>query len=192
MRENVNLIPAEIISERQIASKKTFALSVLIAVLILIAAIVGVKLSRIGSLKKDLHAAMMKRDALKKDLSNLTGEVSLISNRLKVYEENEKRLQAAQDLLKNSILWSDIVRETSLIVPARVYLTMIESEGEKNGSEKKLRFVGISPTQTWITDFILSLEKSYYFSDVSLVYAQRDSEKKGDIRFEIKGTLKRH
>jgi len=100
MRENINLIPAEVLLERQTASKKTITLFALIVVLILIAGLGSFEVLRISSLKKDLYAATMKRDALKKDLSNLTGEVSLISNRLKAYEENEKRLQAAQELLK--------------------------------------------------------------------------------------------
>ena len=198
MREHINLVPAEILLEREIASKKTFMFSVLIAVVILIGGISGIKFLRINSIKRDLRTATVKREALKTDLAVLTEEASIISNRLKVYKENEKKLQAANTLLNDRIIWSDIVREISLIVPSGVYLTMVESEEKKEGLEKSLRLAGFSDSQAWITNFILSLERSYYFSDVSLVYAQRDSDRsdgqvgmKSNIKFEIKGVLKR-
>ncbi|TAL23770.1 MAG: hypothetical protein EPN94_08805 [Nitrospirae bacterium] len=86
------------------------------------------------------------------------------------------------DAMAKAPKWSSIISEMSVIVPEDVWLSSIESKGEKGISLK-----GFSKTQLGVADFISALEESRHFYDVEIVFAQKGEK---EISFELKTKLR--
>lgn len=108
----------------------------------------------------------------------------------------QQSLKEVEGLLHSRILWSEVLRQISLLVPRGVTLTRLEAtEGGppgllSNPDARGLRFVGSARSHDQITFFIAALEQSRRFSDVSLVYAEKSPDlSPPGVGFELVGHL---
>ena len=139
------------------------------------------------------------RARLQKEMQVLTNEISA-ATRLTSPEPSVlvQQLEAVRSLLKTRILWSEVLRHVSFLVPEGVYLTRVESSQSKAtdasspSRAREIRMVGFAQSLTKITYLLAELEASEYFTDIGLVYAQKSSEPSGSrVKFELVGSVRK-
>ncbi len=90
-------------------------------------------------------------------------------------KEQEKE-DAIQELLKGRLLWSSVFKELTLLVPKEIWLVSLNNE-LVNETQKKIEITGESLSAEAVTHFFKSLEESYYFSQVRLVFVEKQLDK---------------
>ncbi len=75
-----------------------------------------------------------------------------------------------QDILKERVLWSQVFKQLSLIVPKGLWFDYLEGIAD---GKAQIRIKGGAFSYLSIADFMLSMEKSGYFEDPQLSYAQK-------------------
>ena len=198
MRQHINLIDKGILSQEQTFSLKAMAIPLLMVVGVL--AVIGGTLFELRSsqvLEKELQSLTINHQQLQNEIAILNNEISAhegsAQDQIPVIQQ---RLKQVQDLLHSRILWSEVLRHISLLVPKGIYLTRLEATEDgipgpfSNSDARGLRFVGSARSHDQITFFIAALEQSRRFTDVSLVYAERNSDlNRPGVGFELVGHL---
>ncbi|HUK55940.1 MAG TPA: PilN domain-containing protein [Nitrospiria bacterium] len=198
MKSYINLIAPEILFEEKPFSFKQRAIPVSVAT----GAVVLVVFSlgywwKVSTMKKEVQELTIQRDKTQQELARLNGEIASLSAGAQAGQGvAAEQLAAMRDLLKNRILWSDVVREVSLLVPDDVWLTRLESTDSKSGgfmppsTEAGLHFAGMAQSQAAINRFIAALEHSPRYGYVSLIYAQKEpGEGAQGMSFELTASL---
>lgn len=190
MRDHINLLIGEAEKGEGLDYKRTAIIIILFAPMIILLLAYGFEKRESLLLKKELVDLTAKRDALRIEIANLTGEINADTSRKETIKlEEEKRLDLIKKLVKERIIWSEVLRELSLTIPEDVWLTDLESRDSKRPDKKEIRMVGFAKSHLDITKFITLLEGSSYLSDISLVYAQKGEEPAGKVNFEITGLI---
>ncbi len=190
MRQHINLLIAEAERGEGTDYKGPAIIITLFAPMIILLLAYGFEKRETVMLKKELAKLTSKRDAIKMDIARLTGGIeATVSRREAVRVEEEKRQDLIKRLVRERILWSEIMRELSLTVPEEVWLTDLESRNSKRADRKEVRLVGLARSHLDLTRFITLLEGSNYFSDISLIYAQKGEEPLGKVNFEVTGLV---
>ena len=190
MKRHINLLIGEG-KDREGPDYKGLAI-ILAAIfpLIILLLAYGFEKREAGKLRKELTGLTARRDSINAEIARLTGEINLASSRHeKSRMEEEERLGLVKKLVKERVLWSELIRELSLIVPEEVWLTDLESRDSKRPDRKEIRMVGLAKSHQDIPKFITLLEGSGYFSDISLIYAQKGDDPTGKVNFEVKGLI---
>ncbi|HTN44363.1 MAG TPA: PilN domain-containing protein [Nitrospiria bacterium] len=198
MKSHINLIAAEILlGEKPFSFKqKAGPMGVAAGVFFLGVFSLGL-LWKESLLKKDVRDLTVQRDKTQLELTRLNEEVGGLAKETQAGQEiTAQQLAAMKDLLKNRILWSNVLRETSYLVPEGVWLTRMESTDPKSGglmpvsaTENGLRFVGVAQSQAAINRFISALERSPHYGYVALVYAEKGSAGAQGMNFELTANL---
>jgi Tfp pilus assembly protein PilN len=206
MRNSINLI-AEILEGERFPTEKLIlpaALFLPLLSLLLASAWEAVSARALGH---QLQQIASQRDALTKEVTRLTGEITNFQHQQTTErQEAERKLTAVKGLLKDRILWSEVFREVSFIVPPGVWLTSIEAAepgsvvagGASSGARllqategKQVKFSGFAKSNAAVTQFIAALERSEHFTEISLVYSQRNPEPGSQqVNFEIAANLR--
>ncbi|MEK7307218.1 MAG: PilN domain-containing protein [Nitrospirota bacterium] len=190
MRQHINLLIAEGERGEGTDYKGPAIIIALFAPIIILLLAYGFEKRETVTLKKELANLTSKRDAIKMEIARLTGGIeATVSRREVVRVEEEKRLDLIKRLVRERILWSEVMRELSLTVPEEVWLTDLESRNSKRADRKEVRLVGLAGSHLDLTRFITLLEGSNYFSDISLIYAQKGEDPSGKVNFEVTGLV---
>ena len=190
MRQHINLLIAEAERGEGTDYKGPAIIITLFAPIIFLLLAYGIEKRETATLKKELANLTSKRDGVKMEIARLTGEIEATVGRREVVRvEEEKRLDLIKRLVRERILWSEVMRELSLTVPNDVWLTNLESGNSKMADRKEVRMVGLARSHLDLTRFITLLEGSNYFSDISLTYAQKGEEPSGKVNFEVTGLV---
>lgn len=190
MREHINLLIGEAEKGEGAYYKKLAIFIILFAPMIILLLGYGFARREAVLLKKELSDLTANRDAIKIEIARLTGNIEqVVSRKESTRIEEEKRLDLIKNLVRERILWSEIMREVSLTVPEEVWLTDLESRDSKMPDRKEIRMVGFAKSHTDITKFITLLEGSSHLRDISLIYAQKGEEPAGKVNFEITGLI---
>ena len=89
------------------------------------------------------------------------------------------------DAMEKAPKWSSIISEMSVVVPADVWLSSIESKEDRG--MKQMHIKGFSTTQLGVANLISALEASHYFYGVEIIFSQKGEK---DISFELKTRVK--
>jgi Tfp pilus assembly protein PilN len=190
MRQHINLLIAETEMGEGTDYKGPAIIITLFAPIVILLLAYGFEKRETAMLKKELANLTSKRDGVKMEIARLTGEIEATVGRREVVRvEEEKRLDLIKRLVRERILWSEVMRELSHTVPEEVWLTNLESGNSKRADRKEVRLVGLARSHLDLTRFITRLEGSNYFSDISLIYAQKGEEPSGKVNFEVTGLI---
>ncbi len=206
MKVSINLIAEILEAERFPMEKFLLPASLFLPLLILLLASAWEFLNA-RALDQQLSQLTVQRDALTKEMIRLTQEITSYERQEATErQEAEKKLMAVKGLLKDRVLWSEVFREVSFVVPPGVWLTSIETVepsssvggGGPAGSRptqtlegKQVKFIGFAKSNSAMTQFIAALERSEHFTEIALVYAQRGTEPDSQqVNFEIGANLR--
>ena len=199
MKSHINLIAPEILFGEKPFSFKQRAVPMGVAGGVVLLTVLSLGYGwKVSVLKKEVRDLTVQRDKTQQELARLNGEVGRLTKETQAGQEvSAQQLAAMKDLLKNRVLWSDIVREVSFLVPDGVWLTRVEAADSKSGAllpsstESGLRFVGVAQSQSAVNRFISALERSPSYGYVSLVYAQKgNGEGVQGMSFELTASLR--
>ena len=215
MRASINLIAEILEGERFPVEKLLLPAALSLPLLLLLLATAWEALNG-QALARQLQQLTVQRDALTQEVVRLSQEVaSFQQQETTEREQAEKKQIAAQGLLKDRILWSEVFREVSFVVPPGVWLTSIETSepGLSAGSGgpsgtlsvqvgpgpkplqpmegKQVKFIGFGKSNAAVTVLLAALERSEHFMDIALVYAQRGAEQDSpQVDFEVTANLR--
>jgi Tfp pilus assembly protein PilN len=119
------------------------------------------------------------KQALRQQMDALRKELAIVS------PTGMTRDKAAliQDILKERVQWSQVFKQLSLIVPKGLWFDYLEGIAD---GKAQIRIRGGALSYLSIADFMLSMEKSGYFEDPQLSYAQKAVVQGQDmVGFEI-------
>lgn len=128
--------------------------------------------NRLNSLNAQKQELQQQADALRKELAVVS-------------PSGMTRDKAAliQDVLKERVLWSEVFKQLSLIVPNGLWFDFLEGISE---GKAEIKIKGGAFSYLSIADFMLSMEKSGYLEDPQLSYAQKTVVQGQDVvGFEI-------
>jgi Tfp pilus assembly protein PilN len=184
MKQQVNLIAKELLFPEQVVSWKPIGIHLVLV--LYLGAIVGWYLweqRNAKTLEEQIQQLTLDRQRLQQEMQVLTGEMGTATQMQNAEPPLiVRQLERVQGLYKSRILWSDVLRRVSILVPTGVYFTRVETSEDKgvetssNRPRKGIHFVGFARSLALITYFMAEMEESDYFTDVQLVYAKKDSD----------------
>jgi hypothetical protein len=89
---------------------------------------------------------------------------------------------AIMSMMRTTPPWDAVLAELSLVMPGGVWLEIVESS-----DARRLRLKGYSKSQSGIARLIEGLERSRYFGNVEIVFAQKGEKA---LTFELKTEMK--
>ena len=194
MKSHINLIASETLYEGKVFPFKKAAPLILVASVVLVFAFLSVwYLWQERTLRAEIGRLEVQRGKVQQEMARINGKITRVTYRTQASQDTvEQQLAAIKELRKKRILWSDMVREISFIVPQRVWLTRVESfDSKQDGftvsrTGKSVRFIGFARSQEAVNFFLSALERSPRYEGVSLVYAQKRAEKDRErVDFEL-------
>jgi Tfp pilus assembly protein PilN len=205
MKSTINLI-SEILEEQRFPMEKLLLPAVLLLpLMILLMASVWQVLSA-RAMSEQVKRVTERRDALTAEIVRLTQEIMSLQSGDAQQQDDQKKAMTVKALLKGRVLWSDVFREVSFVVPPGVWLRSIETfepgspvvGGKPSGAQqtqtvesKQVKFIGFAKSNLAMTQFIAALERSEHFTEILLVYAQRGTEPDSQqVSFEIGANLR--
>jgi Tfp pilus assembly protein PilN len=176
VKDYINLLPHEIKKSSPFAKW-----GILIAVLFILVCVglFGRLLQQYRVLQNRLSTLSSQKLALQVQADALRKELQIVS------PSGMTRDKAAliQDILKERVLWSKVFKQLSLIVPTGLWFDYLEGIADGK-AEIKIR--GGAFNYISIADFMVSMEKSGYFINPQLSYAQKSVVQDRDVvGFEI-------
>jgi Tfp pilus assembly protein PilN len=175
-KDYINLLPLE---EKRPALVATWGVLATLLFFLLWLGLFGEQAWRYRSLQKQLAAVNTQKQALQQQAVALRKELAVVS------PTGMTRDKAAliQDILKERVLWSQVFKQLSFIVPKGLWFDYLEGVSD---DKAEIRIKGGSFSYLSIADFMRSMEKSGYFMDPQLSYAQKAVVQGQDvIGFEI-------
>ncbi|MBI3609791.1 MAG: PilN domain-containing protein [Nitrospirae bacterium] len=199
MKSHINLMARDIMFE-----EKPFPLREVAVPLIAVAAVAAVVLFSVWGfyrstvLKREVRDLGIQRDKIRQEMALVNGEVGKLTEKTTVDQTvAASQMAAMKDLLKNRVLWSEVIREISFLAPEGVWLIRMESLDSKPGGRlslenpKTVRFAGWAQSQAAVNLFIAALERSPRYATVSLVYSQKGAgEGMQGVSFELTAMLR--
>ncbi len=171
----INLLPRQE-KQAQRPGFRTIAVAVFVLVWIIL---FGLKFKQ----RWDLEAKLGSLTAQKKIVE---GQVASIRASLGITDgtgTNPDRASLIQNLLKERVLWSEVFKQFSRIIPRGVWFDSLE--GNSVGTAQ-IKIRGGSFNYTSVADFMLAMEQSGYFAKPQLLYAQKTVVQGREvINFEI-------
>jgi Tfp pilus assembly protein PilN len=206
MKTSVNLI-AEILERDRFPTENLYLPAALFLPLLVLLMASAWQALNARTMDRQFKQLTVQRDALTTEVNRLTQEI-MSSQGQETTEQQEagKKLTTVKNLLKGRVLWSDVLREVSFVVPPGVWLTSIETVepdssvggGAPSGSRptqalggKQVKFIGFAKSDAAMTQFIAALERSEHFTEIALIYSQRGTEPNSQqVNFEIAANLR--
>ena len=162
--KGINLLPPEIKNEKAITFKRGI-IEAVAAGLILISSFIYIGMDiKLNNVKKRTSVAKMELSSLEPQLRK--AEAAVLANKILIDEPQ----------------WEDVFAELSNLLPDNVYLTNI---GMSNNLITIKGVVSSEDGENVLSEFIIALEKGI-FNSVKLVGSSENTEKHGEIQFELK------
>ncbi len=177
MKETLNLLQVEV--KAGPAAKKGRFYYLLAGLSVYIVVIMGLWLLNVIDTRK-LGAEMDKLNKQKVELQQQIKPLPAVTVAPSLLVDKE-----ILTAMEKSPRWSLILSTISVVVPEDVWLSSIESRGEKG--VKNMSIKGFSTTQLGVANFISALELSHNFYDVEIVFVQKGAK---DISFELKAKMR--
>lgn len=180
--EYINLLPKE---EKKSAVR--FGIGLLLPMVFIMgwAGLFGWQIKLSMDQKARLEALELKRQALLQELAAIHKELGIDTPA----GANPERAALIHSLLGERVLWSEVFRQFSRIVPKGLWFDNLEgSSGER--AEIKIR--GGAFNYLSIAEFMLAMEKSGFFESPQLIFAQKNIVSGLDVvGFEIHCGIKK-
>jgi Tfp pilus assembly protein PilN len=206
MKAHVNLLVADLFGEDQFPFHKVVLPASFLLLILAILAGTAVEFTRTQSLKAELKELNQRKVYINQTLDNMKSETGEVLKQTEgTADRNKEKEQLLQQLQQVQIPWADLLREVSVFIPDNVWLARMEGIEELQGgssseavrsidltkSVKELKFVGFGASHTVITQWMSALERSRYFRNVTLIYAEKKTDEGGSkVNFEIQAVLK--
>ncbi len=174
----INLLPIRQTQKRQTVQQQLLLAAASLIVTMIVCIIWYAKTS---SDERALQQEIAKKDQEIKQLDKIIGEVNdLIKRR----DELEEKQRIIENLRKGKTGPVRALDDLASEIPDRVWVTALE---EAKGSAK---IIGLALNHENVSAFLKALEKSAYFSRVTLVHskAKPDSKKTGVVLYEFEIT----
>lgn len=175
----INLLPVRAAKKKETAIQQisVFCLSLLV-VLVVIAALYGLKLGQISSAKDDISAANNK-------INELKAKIGKLEELKKFKEQVKKKLDVLAQLRKNKTGPAQRLATLSDITPDKLWLTSYAESGDN------VKLNGIALTEDLIAQFMRNIQSSSDYTGVELLVSeQRDYSGTKVKAFELSFKLK--
>jgi Tfp pilus assembly protein PilN len=204
MKAHVNLLVADLFGEDRFPFQKVVLPMSFSLLILAILAGTAVEFTRARHLKSEVRDLNQRRAIIAQSLDSIQSETGEVLRQADATSEGSKE-QLIQKLQQIRIPWTDLLREVSLLIPDNVWLIRMEGveasqagsfsdaaqATDLNRSVNELKFVGFGTSHAAITQWMSALERSRYFRDVTLVYAEKKSDEGGvRVNFEIQAGLR--
>jgi Tfp pilus assembly protein PilN len=118
----INLLPPEITQKRKDERRWTYVIAGILALFVVVAVVWFAMLIQVTLKESEVAAVQQQADAL-------TGQVARFSIFQQKQDDMNRRQTVVNAALANRVDWSEVLYETSLIIPADVYLTRFAGSG---------------------------------------------------------------
>jgi Tfp pilus assembly protein PilN len=182
VKDYINLLPTE---EKRPSPFATRGMLLILLFLVVWLGLFGQQMWRYRLLHKRLTALNAQKWSLQQQEDALRKELAAVS------PTGMTRDKAAliQDILKERVPWSQVFKQLSIIVPKGLWFDYLE--GISDG-KAEIKIKGGAFSYLSVADFMLAMEKSKYFQDPQLTYAQKSVIQGQDVvGFEIICGMKR-
>ncbi|MEW6408534.1 MAG: PilN domain-containing protein [Nitrospirota bacterium] len=188
MKEYVNLLPLEYLP-RKIPLWQKMGLMFLILCLSFAVVVTGSKFGRVKEFQRDIKRITQQKLSISSEVERLKKE---IANKEQRQKEEAEAMKMLKGLLQDKVLWSEMMREISFVIPEGVWLTKIDTTPV--GTDRLVRFSGRATKSHLVMRFFSMMEeRSHYIKNVKLISLRKtEAEKDGEeeVVFEMEGTLK--
>jgi Tfp pilus assembly protein PilN len=181
-KEYINLLPREEKKRRRAVS--TGFLLFLVFVLLWLA-VLGWQMNAAWKLKKRLASLAANKQALQQEVGALYKELGISTSP----GASQDKAALINSFLNERVSWSAVFKQFSIIVPKGLWFDSLEG----NASDRaEIRIRGGAFNYLSVAEFMLAMEKSGYFENPQLAYAQKAVVQGQDvIGFEIICGIKR-
>ena len=176
VKDYINLLPPE---EKKPMSFATWGVLLALAFILVWLGLFGMEALQYRVLQNRITTLSSQRQALQLQSDALQKELAIVS------PSGMTRDKAAliQDILQERVLWSEVFKQLSLIVPTGLWFDYLEGIAD---GKAQIKIKGGAFSYLSIADFMVSMEKSGYFENPQLSYAQKAVVQGQDIvGFEI-------
>jgi Tfp pilus assembly protein PilN len=181
-KDYINLLPQE--EKKPFSFERWGVLLVLLFILVWLG-LFGRQVWQYRLLKNRITILSAQKQAIQVQADALRRELAVVS------PSGMTRDKAAliQDILQERVLWSEVFKQLSRIVPTGLWFDYLEGIAD---SKAEIKIKGGAFNYISIADFMASMEKSGYFEHPQLAYAQKAVVQGQDIvGFEIICGMKR-
>lgn len=187
MKAHVNLLVADLFGEERFPFQKVALPGTFLFLLAAILVGTMVEFQRARSLNQKLTALNGQRADIIQSISSLQAETAeILRQEDQAIEVNRARAVLLKRLEQERIHWSGLVQEMSHLVPEGVWLTLLESL-----EKRELRIVGFAQSHEGIARLVSELERSRYFQEIRLVYAEKKIEMgQTHVTFEVRSFIR--
>jgi Tfp pilus assembly protein PilN len=145
-----------------------------------------------GVKAKELRDAHSRIAALRPQKQSLASELAAIRAELGLTPEQGAaggKTELIRSLVRERVLWSEVFHQFARIIPRGVWFDSFEGS---SADKAEIRIRGGAFNYRLISDFMLSMEQSGYFSKPELLFAQKAVVQGHDVvAFEIRAGVKR-
>ena len=176
VKDYINLLPQE---EKKSSSFATWGVLLTMLFILVWLVLFGLQARQYAMSHNRLATLNAQKQTLRQQMDVLRKELAIVS------PTGMTRDKAAliQDILKERVQWSRVFKQLSLIVPKGLWFDYLEGIAD---GKAQIRIKGGALSYLSIADFMRSMEKSGYFEDPQLSYAQKAVVQGQDIvGFEI-------
>lgn len=188
MIERINLLPFELRESKKGFLKKYSIIIIVILFVLSAGAIYKVQMVEIQKIEKTTELLKNKKSELSKRQQELLQTIQQINKIENAQTKLKKRIAIIDELINSNILWSDILREISILMPDNVWLNDLSSI-DKNDNNKEtitLKFRGEASNNISVANFIFAIEQSTLFENAELGYTQKSYLNDMEIvKFEV-------
>lgn len=211
MKQHINLLTKDLFYEPGVIPLQVQAQYLAIPLLFLLfLGLYGWKMTQASALSTELASLQATQAQLATQVDDISRQLTdAMEQERRALEAQMARSRRMQELEAKRILWSQVFREISLLVPEGVVLSSVSNEAgaavapqaapapgatpDAAPAHRTLQLKGVAVSHEAVTAFLSALERSELFRHPHLSQAQRTgSPDKGGVSFEIIGTLREH
>ena len=181
-KDYINLLPRK--EKKPFPLMKAGSLAVLLFILVWLAAF-GLQAKRTLELRAELESLTAQKQVLQQELASHRKELGPAA----VFGATEEQSALIRNLLVERVLWSEVFKQFSRVVPSGVWFDSLE--GNSSG-RTEIKIMGGALNYPTMGQFMTAMEKSGYFVNPQLSYARKTVVKGRDIvAFQITCETKR-
>jgi Tfp pilus assembly protein PilN len=212
MKQHINLLTADLFYEPGVIPAKVQIQYLSIPLLVLVfVGLYGWKVTQASALNNEIATLLANKAQLSQEMDAISAQITAaMEQERRALEAQLAKSKRMQELEAKRVLWSQVFREISLLVPEGVTLAAVSNEPgeaapqpanppaaapqaapESSTVHRTLHIKGVAVSHEAVTLFLSALERSALFIHPHLSHAQRSgSAEKPSVAFEIIGTLR--
>ncbi len=212
MKQHINLLVADLFSEPGVIPPRVQAQYLSIPFLMLLfLGLYGWKATQASVLNNEISGLLAAKAQLSQEIDAISKQITdVMEQERRAIEAQLARTKRLQELEAKRVLWSQVFREISVLVPEGVVLSAVSNEpgepapaapaaggpapappSDRQTAHRTLHVKGVAVSHEAVTGFLSAIERSDLFIHPHLSHAQRGgSAEKPSVAFEIIGKLK--